>query len=1483
MEKRGFIVFLLFLLVIPLSFANTLVLDQDTNPPNFPYVVLGEANKTVSSNITYNNYTYNFINESTNYTLVNETIDLKISNYNTTLWTTVLQDIIDDITALFGLSHSHNQYLNTTSNVTFNMVNNLSWDTNGNEIFMNISSSDASQTDLCFEYNGTEHCFADICLSNGTTYNGTACSTDLSGYVPYTGANQNVNLGANNFSVDTNVLFVNNNLNRVGIGTLTPAYELDVSGNIRGNSSIISPFYTTTSSGSNKTIISLTSAGSKYGTLQVEPATGTGAWSLGYQSASGNTIGTPVLSWTGSGNVGIGTTSPVTLLHVNGTATNPATFRHSGDNYVYFDVSNTQNNLYLGVEKSTGGSISVGSLAKAGVITTSQDNTAIHIGPAQDVDMTILDNGSVGIGTTAPAIKLSIEGSPQALPATSGTTQTGAGLLVSPSDSSRGIYVGLSTTYGGWLQVTNSDNFANTYPLLLNPNGGNVGIGTTTPSSKLDVNGSAKIQNNLNITSGIICNATDCFTLTDLNKTGGNNASFNQSLTDTLYVPYTGASQNVDLNYKNLSNINYLSVNGSVGIGTDYLVLGHVTVQKNGTSSNALSLQDTRPYDNPPSAGVNFAGRKNNTAYTRYAIIGGGKENTILNDAKGYFLIYTDTGTGVTEKFRITSDGTVKIQNNLNMTDGNITDLDTIFVHNISGRSPIGMTDNVQAYKNITVFDSLITNNICNSTGNCFSLTELNKTGSGSAYDDSWINDTIDYKINQSNNSMVDYVLWVNSTNGAGGGGSQTLAQTLALGNATDGNNITFNIDGDLIVGNGSISIDPYNRIMYASDGSDQILNFNTTGNANFIDSDISTTGIAYLPNIYGYKLGGASPNWYLGDGTGTNGGTFDVDNGLIRFDSGGYLEDGTRISIDPYNRKLHFSDGSEALDFSTSNNIYVRSGLIMNTGYSFEMSGGSHIGDGSVESIDPSNRYLYDSTGSTVTVNWNSKYLQGGVWNLAYDNFATIGSSYGIDFPNGATIRDGGLISIDPYNRLLYATDGTTQMLDWTGSQNNGDVRLRIPSDTGKFLDNSNNPIFDWSSGQIRMGYDRDLLLDPYGGTSHANKFQTQGGDVQIDNSGYLIMGSGSLITDGTYTSIDPYNRVLYDSGNSAVFNWNTQDYIITSLVGFQDSSAKTFIETENRRLIASDGSDIVLDWSSAGTANFGDSAITTTGSGDMGASVEADAYTVGGSSGVTDTYDDGVDTVITFTSGLATGISTAYDEILMTNITYSGSNYATELTPINFYWNAQGLKQFPNTLNKTGLQTGYKASDVEQFYPECIVNEKLKQFGYVNKTKLESYITTEQRQINKTYEIKTEIKKEDAFAEKIEQPTKIINTTCYDYNLKLYNCTKTINDTIKASVVTSVLKNGVMFDKFTGKYYINVEAINTTYTNINVTKMRNVSYQVYEPKTTLINVKTYNRNCLQTKQTDELNDIKSENQRIKNCAKDSVDYKTYQKCVTK
>jgi hypothetical protein len=88
--------------------------------------------------------------------------------------------------------------------------------------------------------------------------------------------------------------------------------------------------------------------------------------------------------------------------------------------------------------------------------------------------------GSVGIGTTNPKLGLHVNSGASSSPATTGTTPNGI-ILFQPNDGANAIVMGAYGTspYGNWIQSQSTTGLGTTFPLILQPTGGDVGIGIT--------------------------------------------------------------------------------------------------------------------------------------------------------------------------------------------------------------------------------------------------------------------------------------------------------------------------------------------------------------------------------------------------------------------------------------------------------------------------------------------------------------------------------------------------------------------------------------------------------------------------------------------------------------------------------------------------------------------------------------------------------------------------------------------------------------------------------------------------------------------------------------------------------------------------------------------------------------------------------------------------------------------------------------------
>jgi hypothetical protein len=119
--------------------------------------------------------------------------------------------------------------------------------------------------------------------------------------------------------------------------------------------------------------------------------------------------------------------------------------------------------------------------------------TLAHNGTTWVSNSNLYNNGTnVGVGTFAPAAKFSISGSLSnpVIPSTASTAILRIGNQNYPAE---GIDIGHSSAspFSGWLQVGYNGVVE---PFSLQPLGGNVGVGTLSPSQKLDINGQIRIQ-----------------------------------------------------------------------------------------------------------------------------------------------------------------------------------------------------------------------------------------------------------------------------------------------------------------------------------------------------------------------------------------------------------------------------------------------------------------------------------------------------------------------------------------------------------------------------------------------------------------------------------------------------------------------------------------------------------------------------------------------------------------------------------------------------------------------------------------------------------------------------------------------------------------------------------------------------------------------------------------------------------------------------
>jgi hypothetical protein len=256
----------------------------------------------------------------------------------------------------------------------------------------------------------------------------------------------------------------------VGINTTSPSYKLDVTGTGRFTSTLLAN--------------GISSIGQEQAfTFQRTTGTASDLYSINADSGSAylynNTTSKTLMAWLEGGNVGIGTGSPTSLLTL------------AKDNNIGINTVDGSDNGYLAISgagadgDNRGGHIYLsgnerGADAGTAIIASGSVGSIQFRTGASVERMRINSSGYVGIGTTNPSSRLTIiRDSP---------FNTGDQALRIRAINGDGYNLWFGASSNGYATIQSYRDEVGGAPLLLNPlNGGNVGIGTSSPSELLHI------------------------------------------------------------------------------------------------------------------------------------------------------------------------------------------------------------------------------------------------------------------------------------------------------------------------------------------------------------------------------------------------------------------------------------------------------------------------------------------------------------------------------------------------------------------------------------------------------------------------------------------------------------------------------------------------------------------------------------------------------------------------------------------------------------------------------------------------------------------------------------------------------------------------------------------------------------------------------------------------------------------------------------
>jgi len=362
----------------------------------------------------------------------------------------------------------------------------------------------------------------------------------------------------------------------------------------------------------------------------------------GINAANALTLGTAsngsseIIRFEAGGDIGIGTTNPDSRLHIF-SASGRSFISETSNDYVA-EFKSTDPNAYIVFEDSTstndGNSIGV----------TGDD---MKIRTASTERMRIDSTGNVGIGTTSPTRKLHVR-SDGAYQLRLENGATGGGFWnIAQSDNTFG-------TSGGKLLFI-PDTETSTSAAVTFENSGNVGIGTTSPSEKLDIiAGNILIDNNYALASSFTADGESAFYpyRTGINSQAGLGSLMAQDGGMQLKADASISFAETDLDkvvgFMNLNTDQFIW-SGSIGIGTSTPrealdVNGSITVGSEAGGDAGITYY-SRGSDGSETVKIGFKNASEDDEFQFYN-----------SGGNGFFTWYTNDSS-VAEVMRLTNEG----------------------------------------------------------------------------------------------------------------------------------------------------------------------------------------------------------------------------------------------------------------------------------------------------------------------------------------------------------------------------------------------------------------------------------------------------------------------------------------------------------------------------------------------------------------------------------------------------------------------------------------------------------------------------------------------------------------------------------------------------------------------------------------------------------------------------------------------------------